>query len=71
MKDGVASGNRNDVNAPGATETRGGIDWTDATVPVGDAPRLPRWPLYLLAVCWTGWVLFLLGLVVAGRTAGA
>ena len=38
----------------------GGVDWEDPSVPVGNAPRLPRWPLVLFAVAWVAWVGFLL-----------
>jgi hypothetical protein len=48
-------------------ERTGGVDWADPTVPVGDAPALPRWPLIVLGVAWTGWIIFLMVVAVAGR----
>lgn len=44
-----------------------GVDWADPAVPVGDAPTLPRWPLYVLSVAWIGWTIFLMVIAVAGR----
>ena len=35
------------------------IDWEDPTVPVGNAPRLPRWPLAVMGLAWLVWVVFL------------
>ncbi len=34
-------------------------DWDDPSVPPGDAPAMPRWPMILGAVAWGGWVIFL------------
>ena len=35
------------------------IDWEDPAVPIGDAPPLPRWPLYLTGALWAGSIVFL------------
>jgi hypothetical protein len=57
---------RNDRDQTGEQRTNG-VDWEDPSVPVGDAPALPRWPVYLLAIAWGGWIVFLLVITVAGR----
>jgi len=49
-----------------AEQERGGVDWADPSVPVGDAPALPRWPLYVLSVAWVGWTVFLMVIAVTG-----
>ncbi|MGD2110871.1 MAG: hypothetical protein PVI86_15945 [Phycisphaerae bacterium] len=36
------------------------IDWSDPNVPIGNAPRLPRWPLVLMVCVWVAWLGFLL-----------
>ena len=36
-----------------------GVDWSDPNVPAGNAPALPRWPLWLASVVWLGWLTFL------------
>jgi hypothetical protein len=40
--------------------------WNDPSIPAGDSPPLPRWPLVLSAVAWVAWLLFLV-LMVAMR----
>lgn len=35
------------------------IDWEDPSVPVGNAPPLPRWPLAIVGLAWLVWVVFL------------
>ncbi len=42
-------------------------DWTDPSVPVGNAPPMPRWRLYLLGGLWAGWVVFLFAMAVAAH----
>lgn len=32
--------------------------WQDPSIPLGDAPPLPRWPLGLFALAWIGWITF-------------
>ena len=36
-----------------------GIDWADPSVPVGNAPAMPRWPMVIAPMAWGGWLLFL------------
>ena len=40
--------------------------WDDPTVPVGDAPPLPKTPLIALSIAWLAWTVFL-ALMVASR----
>ena len=47
----------------GGTSRKRRIDWEDPNVPVGNAPPLPRWPVYVSGLAWAGWVVFLLFLV--------
>ena len=47
------------------------IDWSDPEVPVGNAPRMPKWTLVLSVVAWVGWVVFLLVMVVTRSAAPA
>ncbi len=55
------------VSAPDSStdETTGGIDWADPSVPVGDAPPLPKWPLVLTGSAWLVWIVFLLLMAVS------
>jgi len=34
-------------------------NWEDPSIPAGDAPSMPRWPLVLSVVAWCGWLAFL------------
>ncbi|RJP40848.1 MAG: hypothetical protein C4547_02115 [Phycisphaerales bacterium] len=46
---------------PGPDAARpSGVNWNDPTVPAGNAPPMPRWPLYLAAAAWFAWIVFLL-----------
>ncbi len=36
------------------------IDWSDPSVPVGNAPPMPVWPVVLGGIAWVGWVVFLI-----------
>jgi hypothetical protein len=42
------------------------VDWADASVPVGNAPPLPRWPWFLSIGAWVAWLVFLLLMLFAG-----
>ena len=35
------------------------INWEDPSVPVGNSPPLPRWPLVMATLAWLAWVVFL------------
>lgn len=39
------------------------INWEDPSVPVGNAPPLPRWPLVLFTLAWLAWVMFLVAML--------
>jgi hypothetical protein len=39
-------------------------DWNDPNVPVGDAPPVPRWPLYVWVTLWLAWIAFLVAMVI-------
>ncbi len=36
-----------------------GVDWSDPSIPAGDSPPHPTWPLVVSGVLWGGWVVFL------------
>ena len=67
------------MNAEGTANTQRGIaeseqqapriNWEDPSVPVGDSPRLPRWPLAVACVVWAGWVVFLFAMMLSSRPA--
>ena len=35
------------------------VKWDDPSVPVGNAPLSPRWPVVVTAIAWLAWVVFL------------
>jgi hypothetical protein len=41
------------------------VHWDDPSVPVGNAPPMPRWPLVVSAVVWLAWVVFLIVMLVS------
>ncbi len=51
--------------ADGSKKTSGKprIDWEDPTVPIGDAPSIPRWPVVVNAIAWFAWIGFLVAMV--------
>ena len=58
------------VSSANKPEPNRGVDWADPTVPVGNAPPLPRWPLAAFALAWLGWVAFLAVMAVARHQSG-
>ncbi len=52
-----------------ADEKKRGVDWEDPTIPVGNAPPLPKWPLMLLGVAWLASMAFL-ALMAVSRGSG-
>ena len=42
-----------------ADETPAISKWEDPSVPAGNAPPMPKWPLAVMLVIWVGWVGFL------------
>ncbi len=58
----------------GQTSSRGkkrGINWDDPSVPIGNAPPFPRWPLVLAAVAWFASVVFLVVMMLGRTGSGA
>lgn len=41
-----------------------GSEWNDPDIPPGNAPLLPRWPLWLAAFAWAGWMVFMIVMMV-------
>jgi len=39
------------------------VNWDDPSVPVGNAPPMPRWPLVVTAIAWLAWVVFLIAML--------
>jgi len=53
------------------SEARAPTIWDDPSVPVGDSPPLPIWPMILSAAAWIVWIAFLVTMTVyALRTRG-
>ncbi len=44
---------------------RGGIDWSDPKVPVGNAPPMARWPLAVAGVAWLAGIVFLVAMTIS------
>jgi hypothetical protein len=38
--------------------------WDDPSVPAGDSPPLPRWPMYFWSGLWLIWLAFLVAMVI-------
>jgi len=49
---------------PSSGITKAEIDWSDPSVPAGDAPPMPRWPLILSAVAYALWLCFLVAMAI-------
>ncbi len=56
-------------NAETKQADRPKIDWEDPSIPPGDSPPMPRWPLAAFVVAWVGWLGFLL-MMALSRTHG-
>jgi len=55
-----------------AEQKKSRVNWDDPTVPVGNAPPLPHWPLVVAGLAWLAWLVFLIALLVSrGGAAGA
>ncbi len=50
---------------------KSGVDWTDPTVPIGNAPPMPKWPAALSAIAWVGWIAFLVAMLVSSSEGAA
>jgi hypothetical protein len=42
-----------------AEESQPKYDWNDPSVPAGDAPPMPRWPLIVSSIAFGLWFIFL------------
>jgi hypothetical protein len=40
------------------------VDWADPSIPAGDSPPMPRWPLVVGGAIWCAWVAFLTVMVI-------
>jgi len=49
-----------DQNRSETPVKQSGPDWEDPSIPVGNAPPMPGWPLVAAIVAWTGGIIFLL-----------
>ena len=58
----VAKASETGTNATASAS--GGVDWNDPSVPAGDSPPLPRWPLIVSVVAFVLWIVFLLAMTV-------
>jgi hypothetical protein len=52
-------------------EPRKGIDWSDPSVPVGNGPPMPRWPLVLGSIALLVWLVFLLVMALTRQIGAA
>ena len=53
------------VESPASEEVKPPkYDWADPQVPAGNAPPMPRWPLYASAVAFGLWLLFLVAMAI-------
>lgn len=46
-----------------AEQKKSRVDWDDPTVPVGNSPPLPRWPVVVTAIAWIAWIAFLIAML--------
>lgn len=51
-----------DTSSP---EKKDRFNWKDPSVPVGNAPPFPKWPLMLSATLWVGWIVFLFVMMIS------
>ena len=53
---------KNDSSAaqPVDEERKPRIDWEDPTIPIGNGPPLPRWPLAVSGIAWLLWIVLML-----------
>lgn len=64
MNDHTAAAKRESDGAPEDSE-KGLIDWEDPSVPIGNAPPLPRWPVAVSALVWASWIALLVAMVLS------
>lgn len=66
-KRGEESESSSGADPSSSPEKQRGINWDDPSVPIGNAPPFPRWPLVLSAVAWFASVVFLV-VMMLGRS---
>jgi len=47
------------------------IDWADPKVPVGNAPPMSRWLLYVTGASWLAWIVFLIAMAASRYQGGS
>ncbi len=67
---GEESESRSGTGQSSSPEKKRGINWDDPSVPIGNAPPLPRWPLVLAAVAWFASVVFLVVMMLGRGGSG-
>ncbi|MCH7840447.1 MAG: hypothetical protein IID38_09480 [Planctomycetes bacterium] len=69
-KRGEESEGKSGADPSSSPEKERGINWDDPSVPIGNAPALPRWPLVLAAVAWFASVVFLVVMMLGRDGSG-
>jgi len=41
------------------------VNWADPSVPVGNSPPMPRWPVVVTAMAWLAWIVVLIAMLVS------
>jgi hypothetical protein len=59
------------VSTENENQKKSRVNWDDPSVPVGNAPPMPRWPLVVTAIAWLAWVVFLIAMLVSRYDAVA
>ena len=62
-RDKQIAANRGQTEPASQPTGKRGPDWHDRSVPAGDSPALPRWPLVLAATAWAAWLVFLVAMM--------
>ena len=60
-----------DMSTENENQKKSRVNWDDPSVPVGNAPPMPRWPLVVTAIAWLAWVVFLIAMLVSRYDAVA
>lgn len=69
MSDRVTSDTPPSDGDESGTKRKPRYDWEDPTIPIGNAPSMPRWPAVVFAVGWVGWLAFLLAMLLSCNPA--
>ena len=54
-----------------AEQKKSRVNWSDPSVPVGNAPPMPRWPVAVTGLAWLAWLIFLMGMLMSRASAAA